>query len=166
MAKRCVVSGQERAVRRANIRATVGGRTVCVRLLGIAGDLWLSLYDQGLLHSTDGGKTWTKVTGVEWSVQAAAGKSAPGVKSPTLFVYGQIGGTHPKAGTQVNVAMYRPIDAGKTWVRINPETMGLNGIGNLTADMQVFGRVYVGTGGRGFFFGEPVAAKKLISTRR
>ncbi|MBC8138402.1 MAG: hypothetical protein H8F28_21190 [Fibrella sp.] len=124
---------------------------------GRSGDLWLSLYEKGLLHSTDSGKTWSRLTGVEWSVRAALGKPAPGSQTPTVFLFGQIGGTPPKDDVSVDAALYRSVDSGKSWTRINPATHGLNGINPLIADMQVFGRVYVGTGGRGFFYGEPLA---------
>ncbi|MBC7807620.1 MAG: hypothetical protein H7145_15915, partial [Akkermansiaceae bacterium] len=128
---------------------------------GRTGDLWLSLSDKGLLHSTDAGKTWSRLTGVEWSVRAALGKPAPGSKAPSVYLYGQIGGTSPKDDLSVDAALYRSVDSGKSWTRINPVTQGLNGINPLVADMQVFGRVYVGTGGRGFFYGEPAAANRV-----
>ncbi len=154
--------------RRATLPTQAGAHFDSHKLLtapGMAGDVWLSLSEKGLLHSADGGKTWTRLSGVEWSVQAAFGKAAPGTKTPTLFVYGQLGGTHPASDTAVSAALYRSIDLGKTFVRVNPTSQGLNGIGVLIGDMQVFGRVYVGTGGRGFFYGEP-ADTPAVAKRR
>jgi hypothetical protein len=37
----------------------------------------------------------------------------------------------------------------------------MGGVGNITGDMQKYGRVYIGTGGRGTFYGEIVS----MSTR-
>lgn len=50
---------------------------------------------------------------------------------------------------------YRSADAGATWIRINDDSHQFGGINVLEADRNVFGRLYVGTGGRGILYGIP-----------
>jgi photosystem II stability/assembly factor-like uncharacterized protein len=120
-----------------------------------SGDLWLSLQDQGLLHSSDGGKTWSKITGVDWAINHAFGKAMPGRANATIFLIGQINGQPAKAEAEVDAHLYRSDDSGKSWTRINGTERGLAQVNNVTGDMQTPGRVYIGTGGRGTFYGQP-----------
>jgi len=50
---------------------------------------------------------------------------------------------------------YRSEDAGVTWVRINDDRHQFGFCGVIIGDPRVYGRVYVGTGGRGILVGEP-----------
>ncbi len=50
---------------------------------------------------------------------------------------------------------FRSDDAGGTWVRINDNRHQFGFAGVITGDARVFGRVYVGTGGRGILVGTP-----------
>jgi hypothetical protein len=43
-----------------------------------------------------------------------------------------------------------------SWVHINDASHQFAGAGTITGDNQVWGRVYVATGGRGFFVGTPL----------
>jgi photosystem II stability/assembly factor-like uncharacterized protein len=110
------------------------------------GDVWISMGQNGLFRSSDAGETFSKVEDVTWSRLVAFGKPAKHTNTPTLFVYGTI---------QSTTGIFRSMDVGKTWVRINDDR---HQIGNspecMTGDRQVFGRVYIGTNGRGVFYGE------------
>jgi xyloglucan-specific exo-beta-1,4-glucanase len=113
---------------------------------GVEGDLWLAGGTAGLFHSTDGGVTFTKVTGVARADDIGYGKAAPGRSYAALYLAGAVGGVR---------AIYRSDDAAATWVRINDDAhavVGANAI--LTGDPRVYGRVYVGTNGRGIFYGD------------
>jgi len=50
-------------------------------------------------------------------------------------------------------SLFRSCDNGKTW-----ENLGTPHIGKtplcMAADRQVFGRIFIGTGGNGYFYGE------------
>ncbi|MCW3843157.1 cellulose binding domain-containing protein [Micromonospora yasonensis] len=109
-------------------------------LPGAEGDIWLA-GDGGLWHSTDSGASFTKVTGVSTSVNVGFGKAAPGRTYPALFTIGTVDGKH---------GVYRSDDAGATWVRINDDQHQYGNAGEaLTGDPRVYGRVYLGTNGRG-----------------
>ncbi len=122
---------------------------------GKAGDLWLSLWDQGLFHSADGGSSWSKISGVDWAVNLAFGKPMPGRTAPSLFLIGQINGQAAKTEAEVEAQLYRSDDEGRRWTRLNGAERGMAQVGNITGDMQVPGRVYIGTSGRGTFYGQP-----------
>ncbi|MDQ2686665.1 MAG: glycoside hydrolase, partial [Armatimonadota bacterium] len=128
---------------------------------GRAGDVWVSISgstavgDHGLYHSTDGGNSWTKLTGVVWAQNFAFGAGEPGGKRPALYLFGQIGGTVPATDQAANVQLYRSDDLGKTWARINDDAHQFAGFNSMTGDGQVYGRVYLSTGGRGVFVGRP-----------
>ncbi|HEU4710154.1 MAG TPA: hypothetical protein VFS76_01250 [Pyrinomonadaceae bacterium] len=52
--------------------------------------------------------------------------------------------------------IFRSTDAGQTWVRIvdDQHQWGRAGETALTGDPRIFGRVYVGTNGRGIIYGD------------
>lgn len=113
---------------------------------GIKNEVWISLGTDGLFQSTNGGKSFRKLEKVNEAFLFGFGKNAPGVKHPTLFLMGKVN----------NISgIFRSNDKGKTWVKIDDET---NKMGNephcLEGDRQVYGRVYLGTGGSGIFYGE------------
>jgi hypothetical protein len=54
--------------------------------------------------------------------------------------------------------VFRSTDRGATWLRINDDAHQWGSIGSLgiiTGDPDAFGRVYVGTNGRGLLYGDP-----------
>ena len=56
--------------------------------------------------------------------------------------------------------VYRSINQGRTWLRINDDAHEYGGLGNagfVVGDQNVFGRVYLSTAGRGVVVGEPAA---------
>lgn len=104
---------------------------------GKEGDLWL-VSGQGLFHSADGGKTFRK--------------TPQGKDYPALFAIGR----------QENLrAIWRSDDQGASWIRVNDE---LHQYGTrfrcIAADPRIFGRVYIGTDGRGILYGEPALAQR------
>lgn len=113
-----------------------------------AGELWLNI--GGTLHrSRDGGRTFGVASkGLEIR-RFALGKAAEGASDPTVFAFGTLGAV---------TGIWRSIDGGKSWVRVNDDA---NQWGNrvrvIEGDPRIFGRVYVGTDGRGLLYGEPVA---------
>ena len=51
-------------------------------------------------------------------------------------------------------------DEAKTWTRINDDQHQWGLILQIAGDPRMYGRVYVGTHGRGIFYGDPVAMKR------
>jgi photosystem II stability/assembly factor-like uncharacterized protein len=82
----------------------------------------------------------------------------PGRKNATIFLIGQINGQPAKVEAEVEAHLYRSDDSGKRWMRINGAERGLAQVNNVTGDMQTPGRVYIGTGGRGTFYGQIASA--------
>jgi len=92
-------------------------------------------------------------------VNFAFGKGKTGGKTPSLYLFGQIGGKKPTTPQTTDANLWRSDDLGLTWVRVNDETRGLASIASgMTGDMQVYGRVYVTTSQRGIFYGVPVTS--------
>ncbi len=115
-------------------------------LPGKSGDLWLSLEDEGLRHSTDGGKTFSKIPTVQEADLFDFGKPPPGSTTPVLYLYGKIAGQG--AGT------FQSLDLGQSWRAIGtPQRPMGNFPAILTASRQKYGLVFVGTHGRGIYYG-------------
>ncbi|MFF5966374.1 1,4-beta-glucanase [Streptomyces collinus] len=114
---------------------------------GRSGHLWLSLKWNGLYRSTDGGATFSKVASCWASYTLGFGKAAEGASYPAVYMVGS---------TETVTAVYRSDDEAKTWTRINDDRHQWGWIGACIAgDPRVYGRVYIGTNGRGVQYGEP-----------
>ncbi|KWT60668.1 carbohydrate-binding protein [Streptomyces albus subsp. albus] len=116
---------------------------------GVAGDLWIAGGDQGLLHSTDGGRTFARLTTVKTAAALGFGKAAPGASYQALYMIGTVNDVS---------GVFRSTDKGATWLRVNDEAHqwgGIGSVGVITGDPDTFGRVYIGTNGRGLQYGDP-----------
>ncbi|MET9569670.1 RICIN domain-containing protein [Streptomyces virginiae] len=116
---------------------------------GIAGDLWISDGARGLLHSTDGGRSFTTLQTVRSASALGFGKAAPGGAYQALYLIGTV-----KDVTGV----FRSTDKGATWLRVNDDAHqwgSIGGVGVIAGDPDTYGRVYVGTNGRGLQYGDP-----------
>ncbi|MDC0768769.1 RICIN domain-containing protein [Streptomyces sp. HD] len=115
---------------------------------GVAGDLWIA-GSKGLLHSTDGGRTFTTLSTVQSASALGFGKAKPGTGYQALYLI----------GTVKNVTgVFRSTDKGATWLRVNDKAHqwgAIGGVGVITGDPDTYGRVYVGTNGRGLQYGDP-----------
>lgn len=116
---------------------------------GIAGDLWISGGGKGLLHSTDGGRTFTALKTVASASALGFGKAAPGSDYQALYLIGTVKDVS---------GVFRSTDKGATWLRVNDDAHqwgSIGGAGVITGDPDTYGRVYVGTNGRGLQYGDP-----------
>ncbi|WP_125775290.1 cellulose binding domain-containing protein [Antribacter gilvus] len=117
---------------------------------GRAGDVWLAGGETdgtyGMWRSTDRGATFTKFAAVQEGDVVGFGKAAPGRTYPAVYTSSKIGGVR---------GIFRSDDAGATWVRINDDEHQFAWTGNaITGDPDVYGRVYLGTNGRGIVVGD------------
>jgi photosystem II stability/assembly factor-like uncharacterized protein len=111
------------------------------------GDLWLAIDISGLYHSTNSGASFTQNTFFNQCYTVSVGPAIGNSIYPTVFAFGK------KAIGNV-WGLYRSIDDGATWLRINDNTHQLsNGPRALEADRQTPGRVFMGSGGRGVYMG-------------
>lgn len=117
---------------------------------GVAGDIWLAGGSEtgvyGLWHSTNSGQSFTKLSNVQEADFIGFGKAAPGQSYMALYTVAQIGG---KRG------FFRSDDAGQSWVRINDDQHQYARVTTITGDPRIYGRVYIGTNGRGIVYGDP-----------
>jgi xyloglucan-specific exo-beta-1,4-glucanase len=52
-------------------------------------------------------------------------------------------------------AIFRSDDAGRTWARINDDRHQFGTQQVVSGDPRIYGRVYLGTNGRGVLYGDP-----------
>jgi hypothetical protein len=113
---------------------------------GKRGDLWV-LAPEGLFHSTDGGSSFARVDGGLLVGALSFGKAPPGRDYPALYALGAQGNTY---------AIWRSDDDGASWMRLNDSRHQYGQrFRCIAGDPRVFGRVYVGTDGRGIVYGQP-----------
>jgi hypothetical protein len=122
-----------------------GGQDKIYAAPGKEGDLWIAAFD-GLYHSIDAGKSFSKLKGVEEIHAFGFGKEAPGKKYSALYLVGVVNGQH---------GIFRSDNTAQNWVRINDEQHQWGLILQIAGDPKLYGRVYVGTHGRGTFYGDP-----------
>jgi cellulase/cellobiase CelA1 len=112
---------------------------------GHEGDVWFA-GSTGLLHSIDGGATFARTAGVDSAINVAFGKAAPGSAYPAVFLIGTVGGV---------AGVFRSDDGGAAWIRINDDAHRYGNAGEaLAGDPRVYGRVYLGTNGRGILYAD------------
>jgi xyloglucan-specific exo-beta-1,4-glucanase len=98
------------------------------------------------LRSTDSGATFTKVSTVTSGINVPFGKAAPGASHPAVFLVGTVDGV---------TGVFRSDDTGTSWVRVNDDAHQYGNAGEaLAADPNVYGRVYLGTNGRGILYAD------------
>ncbi len=126
------------------------------------GDLWTTSYN-GLNHSVDSGATFTSVLPYgNTSYALGFGAADPQQSYPALYMIGQLGSDGSCASpsdvtdgfTVATNCIYRSVDEGKTFVRINDFAHQYSNATILTGDPRVFGRFYLGTPGRGIIEGD------------
>ncbi len=130
----------------------------------VAGDLWLSVdYDntnynngtrdgnvEGLYHSSDGGVHWSKLGNVNRAWQFGFGKPINNGGPAAIYLFGRT------YGDTVD-SIYVSPDLGASWINIQASN---NCLGDtpmaIAGSWQTAGRVFVGTNGRGTFYGQGV----------
>ena len=129
-----------------------GGQDQLYAALGRSGDLWFAAWD-GLFHATSlvaalpSSLSFERLSGVDEIHAFGFGKAAPGKSYPALYL---VGAVNRQPG------IFRSIDQARTWVRINDDQHQWGLVLRISGDPRVFGRAYVGTHGRGIFYGDPV----------
>ncbi|THU81179.1 CEL6 protein [Dendrothele bispora CBS 962.96] len=122
---------------------------------GKTGDVWVST-DVGLFHSTDNGSTFEAIDGITQAFAIALGAPAEDGGYPAVYAAANLGG----------FGYFRSDDVGANWVQINDAAHGFGNMGSnvITADATTFGRVYIGAGGRGIWYGDAEGAAPTPSS--
>lgn len=121
---------------------------------GKLGHLWARAGTDGLYQSSNYGASFSKLSSVTEVYQFDFGKSAPAATYPAIFIWGKVAGV---------VGFFRSDNAGSSWVRINSNLQQFGYINDMAGDPRVYGRVYLGTSGRGVVVGELVPASAPAS---
>jgi photosystem II stability/assembly factor-like uncharacterized protein len=110
-------------------------------------DLWFN--SNGMLyHSADGGRHFARIENPLHVDLMSFGKAAEGKDYPSIFAVGTMEGIK---------AIWRSDDMAMTWVRANDDQHQYGTrFRCIAGDPRIFGRVYIGTDGRGAFYGQPV----------
>ena len=122
-----------------------GGQDQIYATPGRRGNLWIAAFD-GLYHSTGEGRTFRKLRGVDRISAFGFGRAADSAACPALYLVGIVDGVR---------GIFRSDDEGQSWVRINDDDHQWGLILRITGDPRNYGRVYVGTHGRGILYGDP-----------
>lgn len=125
---------------------------------GREGHIWMTRGDGGLALSVDGGYTFEKLNNVQTATQCSVGKERDGSSVPTVYIYGSINNVH---------GVFRSTDYGQTWDMISNDTTAIgNDVTCMKADRQTFGTVYIGTNGRGVYYGRENVIHKFFEENR
>lgn len=125
-----------------------GGNPAIRAVPGRTGDLWLAMGTGGLRRVV-GGRVMNVAFHRGLSVGFGRGRRA--WDYPAVYVWGQPRQQDPEGA-------YRSEDEGRSWLRVNDDRHQYGGLGNggfIKGDMNVFGRVYISTAGRGVAYGVP-----------
>jgi hypothetical protein len=104
----------------------------------------------GLAFSADGGATWARFPTVFSAHAVGIGNAAAGAAYETIFIWGVAGSNSNPLG------IYYSTDKAASWKRMNDDKHQYGGPGNgafVQGDMNVFGRIYMSTVGRGLVYG-------------
>ena len=121
---------------------TAASNDQLLAVAGRAGELYFAAQTGGLMHSTDGGTTWSAVSSTQVTAAYAIGEgaAAPGSPYHTLYLVGTVNSV---------TGFYMSTDAGRHWTKINSSQQNFGWIPTIVGDPKHFGRVYLGTNGRG-----------------
>ena len=124
---------------------------------GVEGDIWLAT-STGVYHSTNSGSSFSRIAVSSSAVSIGFGAPAPGATYRALYTMATIDNVR---------GVYRSTDAGASWVRINDDLHQYGNAGEaITGDYGVFGRVYLGTNGRGVLVADPTGGPTTTTTTR
>lgn len=116
---------------------------------GRSGELWFAAFN-GLYLGTLNGNTqavaFKRMAGVDEIHAFGLGKAAPQHTDAALYLVGTVLG---QAG------IFRSVDDAQSWTKINDDAHQWGLVLQIAGDPKQYGRVYVGTHGRGIFYGDP-----------
>ena len=114
----------------------------------IEGEVWAGFDSRGLYRSSDSGSSFSKLKNVDKVLLFDFGRPLNRTSPPIVYLYGTVNG---KDG------IFRSLDFGEKWHDITPaEKIGIGCDPRvMEASKQHCGLVFVGTNGRGIYYGVP-----------
>ncbi|MDD6213946.1 MAG: hypothetical protein PUB42_01985 [Firmicutes bacterium] len=142
-----------------SITPQIKGRATTVRANpGHEGEVFVSANNKGLYRSQDSGLTFSPMDDITNVEGFAFGAKVPGTENIySMFLLGKIGGVR---------GLYRSDDGGSEWILMNDADHGLGcSVMCIEGDRSTYGRVYVGTQGRGVMTAGPAPrdTKAMVS---
>lgn len=123
-----------------------------VRLIAVPGQAGHLFYSAGysanvpIRRSTDGGVSWSDVTGTSFIEGISFGKAAPGKTYPTVFMAGKVSGAY---------GFYRSDDNCVSWKLLTTAPDGnFDPVSCIAGDPDIYGRIYIGMHASGFYYGD------------
>jgi hypothetical protein len=121
-----------------------GGQDRIYAVPGREGDRWIAAYDG--LYRLQPGQPLQQLDKVRTIYAFGFGMAKPGNDYPAMYLVGIVNGIH---------GIFRSDDVAKTWTRINDDQHNWGLLLQITGDPKKYGRVYVGSHGRGASYGDP-----------
>ncbi|HEY1132122.1 MAG TPA: hypothetical protein VGF12_22135 [Roseateles sp.] len=121
-----------------------GGQDRLYSTPGREGELWLAAFHG--LYRASGGQAFQRLPSVTQIHAFGFGRAAPGSKDPALYFVGTLADRY---------GLFRSTDGAASWQRINDDAHQWGLILQVSGDPKTYGRVYVGTHGRGVLYGDP-----------
>ena len=112
---------------------------------GAPNNLWACAGDNGLWHQN---ASWPlrRMEGVNYARSIGFGRPKPGIRYSTIFLNGTVNNVP---------GVFRSTDVGTTWERIDDPLHQFGTMNVICGDPRIFGRVYLGTNGRGILYADP-----------
>lgn len=122
------------------------GNLECIKAVpGKSGDVWMVAGNR-VLHAMSTTTTPVAVKDISDANAVGFGRPRSGSGYPSVFLIGAVSGVE---------GAFRSDDGGNSWTLITDAQHGFGTMGHITGDPRLFGRVYIGTNGRGVLYGDP-----------
>jgi hypothetical protein len=124
-------------------------------VFGVTGEVWVAT-GNGLYRFANNGLIKAVISNVSSANSVGFGKAASGQTHPAVYLTGNVGGTY---------GFYRCDDGtGTSWVRINDNNHQYGYGAWCGGDQDIYGRMYVGTNGRGTLYCDSAPAGTATPT--
>ncbi|MEL6927279.1 MAG: hypothetical protein AAFO95_01435 [Cyanobacteria bacterium J06600_6] len=118
-------------------------RYVLTTTPAVEGEIWLSLAENGLYHSVDGGISFSQIQSINSAYLVTVGKPINKKYTAAVYVYGE----HDNRS-----GLFFTSDGGNNWQKVNNLAEIPRSTKVLTASKQYPGLVFAGTDGRGIYY--------------
>lgn len=133
------------------------GSSVIRTIPGREGSVWIALLNGGLVYTDDGAATpFRKIANVTNCEAVGIGKADSSGGYETIYIWGTVNSV---------LGVHRSIDKGVSWTRVNDDDHQYGGPANgqfVQGDMNVYGRVYLSTAGRGIAYGSVIPTLTVV----